>query len=230
MSKAIIYTIAQLSTRLMQLYNAYNAHCFGGSLPRAVITVEQGKGKAYGWIYNRKMWQQGRTEKYSIMLASESLNDVQQMQITLLHEMCHLYAMENGIQDTSRGGYYHNQEFAKIAEGAGLIVTKEKQGAATRSVSEELGKWLEENSPLGEIRIHWTGGTPARHGQKGGEESEEQGGGEDHPEKPKKRSGYFVYKCPTCGATARATKQGLILACMGTAGAEHMPGKMEIED
>lgn len=224
-----VYTMSQFSTRIMQLYNAYNQHCFGGVLPRAVITVEQGKGKAYGWTYNRKMWEQGRGSKYAIKLASEHLNNLETMQITLLHEMCHLYAMEQGIKDTTRNGYYHNKNFAEIATKAGLIVTQEKQGAATRSMSEELKAWLEETCPIKSIRIVWK---PEGKKQSRGEGEQEQPEGEDGNEeqKPKKRSGYYVYKCPICGATARTTKAAQILACMGTQEAPHIPGKMAIEN
>ena len=39
----------------------------------------------------------------------------------MLHEMAHLYNLENGIKDTSRAGTYHNAKFKATAEEHGLI-------------------------------------------------------------------------------------------------------------
>lgn len=224
-----VYTMSQFATRIMQLYNMYNNHCFGGVLPKAVITAEEGKGKAYGWTYNAKMWQQGRGAKYSIKLASEHLNNLETMQITLLHEMCHLYAMEQGIKDTTRNGYYHNKNFAEIATKAGLIVTQEKQGAATRSMSAELKQWLDEECPIRSIRIVWKPEGKRQQDRTEGE-PEQEAGADGQEEKPKKKSGYYVYKCPTCGATARTTKAEQLLACCGTTEQQHEPELMKIEN
>lgn len=228
-----VYTMAELTMQTMTMYNRINKKWFGGELPKAVITYESGKGKAYGWTFTNKKWVQGKEHKYAIMLASEIIGDIRQMMITLTHEMCHIYAMEKGIAEVSRGGYYHNKEFAKIAEMAGLVVTQEKQGAATRSYTEEYAKWLESECCIDEIRIKWKEQIQTakpKAGEKEGESQEPEGEG-----KPRKKSGYFVFKCPKCGKTAR-TSTPLMIACMGIIGMNektnkpHEPAVMLIEN
>lgn len=44
---------------------------------------------------------------------------------TLLHEAAHALAHVRKIQDTSRGGRYHNKEFARLAEELGLKVERD---------------------------------------------------------------------------------------------------------
>lgn len=226
--KKAVYTVPELAMRMNGMYNMYNAHCFGGILPRAVITFERGKGKAYGWTFSKKVWKQGKEYRYSIVIATEILNDLKQVLITLLHEMCHIYAMEKDIEDTSRHGYYHNNKFKEIAESAGLVCTKEKQGWATRSMTEELKQWIEDNCPISEIRL-----VQEEEQKEPKEQPEEESGegesGADEEQKPKKKSGYYNYICPMCKAKVRATKANLLIGCFGSADKQHNPGVMEIE-
>lgn len=227
MKKPNVYNIAQLSITIQALYRKINVHCFGGILPPAIITFEEGKKhKANGWTYSEKMWSTSKDKKYSIILASERLDNLTGTLITLTHEMCHLYANEKGIKDTSRRGYYHNDNFRDIAEAAGLICTKETQGWATRDAKPELLQWFEEQTQGLNIRIKWDAMPTLTTGKGTGTEAGTEGGG-DEGTKPKKKSGYYVYVCPKCGATARTTKAGHILACMGTATQHHEPAMMQ---
>ena len=57
----------------------------------------------------------------------------------------------------------------------------------------------------------------------------EAGEGEAEEEKPKKKSGYYVLKCPKCGAKIRATKYTIHLMCMGDGDKMHEPTVMGIE-
>lgn len=222
-----VYTASQLLIVLQSLYSRLNSHCFSGELPTAIITTEPGaKHHAYGWTYSRQMWDTASGSKYSIVIASEYLNQTENVTITLLHEMCHIYAMEKGIKDTSRRGYYHNDKFKEIAENAGLVCTKEKQGWATRSMTKELKAWIDEQGKQAEIKIRWNE-APKEEAPKPEDESTE--GGTDQEEKPKKKSGYYVLKCPKCGAKIRATKYTLHLMCMGDGDEMHEPTVMGIE-
>lgn len=227
--KKAIYTMTELSMQMQNMYNKFNEHCFGGILPRAVISFEQGKKqKAYGWTYSDKMWKQGKEYKYSIVIASEWLDNLNQVLTTLIHEMCHLYAMEKGIKDTSRRGYYHNDCFKLIAETAGLVCTKEPQGWATRSMTEELTKWIDNNCPISEIRLSWKKEAPKPEPEQGSGDGAGESGEEDE-QKPKKKSGYYVYCCPVCAVKVRATKLR-VLACMGGVEETHEPAMMVIEN
>lgn len=226
--KKNVYTIPELSMRMQGMFNMFNEHCFGGKLPKVIITYEQGrKQKAYGWIYSGKTWKQGNEYKYNIVISVEWLDDLDNVLITLLHEMCHLYAMENNIKDTSRNGRYHNNEFKTIAESAGLVCTRESQGWATRSMSDELKQWLETECPIKEIRLKYEepGTAPKPEEKEPEEEAQEE---PESEQKPKKKSGYYNYICPECKAKARTTKLAMI-ACMGIPEEQHMPKMMMVE-
>lgn len=219
--------ISQLSCFIQGAYNKLNSFCFDGTLPHLMITFESGaKHKAYGWAYTKKMWDTTNGMKYSIVIAAEFLRDHENVLRTLVHEMCHIYAMENGLKDTSRGGYYHNNTFKEIAERAHLICTKERQGWATRGEDEELKKVFKEIMGNAFITFNWANKPEPK--EKGTEDSEE-GTGEGAKGQTKKKSGYYIFKCSECGATVRATKANRIIACLGTAEQLHESIRMTIE-
>lgn len=209
-------------------YNKLNTFCFDGTLPHLMITFESGaKHKAYGWAYTKKMWDTSNGMKYSIVIATEFLRDHENVLRTLVHEMCHIYAMENGLKDTSRGGYYHNNTFKEIAEKAHLICTKERQGWATRSEDDALKAVYKEIMGDAFITFNWANKTEPK---KEGTGDSEEGTGEGEEGQPKKKSGYYIFKCSQCGATIRTTKANRVIACLGTAEQLHEAIKMKIED
>lgn len=219
--------ISQLSCFMQGAYNTLNTFCFEGTLPHLMITFESGaKHKAYGWAYTKKMWDTSNGMKYSIVIATEFLRDHENVLRTLVHEMCHIYAMENGLKDTSRGGYYHNNTFKEIAEKAHLICTKERQGWATRNEDEELKKVFKEIMGDAFITFNWANKPEPK---KEGTGDSEEGTGEGEEGQPKKKSGYYIFKCSQCGATIRTTKADRVIACLGTAEQLHEAIKMIIE-
>lgn len=74
---------------------------------------------------------------------------------TLLHEAAHGVAHVRGIQDTSRQGRYHNEEFKKIAESMGLVIAKNdtlKIGWSDTTVPQETAdEYAAELAALGEV-------------------------------------------------------------------------------
>ena len=56
------------------------------------------------------------------MTAQQLHRPIGEIAATMIHEMCHQYASVHEMQDTSRGGNYHNKLFKKIAETHGLTV------------------------------------------------------------------------------------------------------------
>lgn len=188
--KRNIYTIAELNLALMACFNKLNEDFFGGELQKVIITLEEGyKKHAYGWINTKKDWKQGKEERYHINISSDfldrSINDVV---ATLLHEMCHLYALQNEIKDTSRSGIYHNKKFAEIARTHGLDVEEESHIGHRTHCSEQLREWCKNNCTITEIRVHKKKDTKA-----------------DKESKPKQSSRKYV--CPCCGLIVRATKE-----------------------
>ncbi|MCL2311697.1 MAG: recombinase family protein [Firmicutes bacterium] len=117
-------------------------------------------------------------------------------------EMCHLYNIQNGIQDTSRGGTYHNVKFKETAEKSGLIVEKnDKYGYCVTTPSPELIEYVKENCRAGCFKLErmktYRDGTPKTTTK-----------GEDGKEKTVSRTKQSMrkYICPKCGLIVRASK------------------------
>lgn len=189
--KRKVYTMSELNLSIMKMFNQINADFFDNQLPKVVITFESGYKKgAYGWITTVKDWKQGNEERYHINISSDYLDrPINNIISTLIHEMCHLYAIENDIQDTSRSGIYHNKRFKQIAESHGLFVDKaDKIGWSVTSLTPETEKYIENVCPISEIRIIKK--RPSAFGCS----------------KPKNKQSARKYICPSCGLIVRATK------------------------
>ena len=173
------------------LFSKFNKAFFEGKLEQPVITVSPDHTRgAYGWCTSWKAWQDGSKEGgfYEINLCAEYLNrPFEETCGTLIHEMVHLWNLQNGVQDTSRGGSYHNRKFKEAAEQHGLTVEKgEKYGwykttlaPATLTFVQSLGK---NGFSLVRPRVNTLKGS-------------------------KKSSSSRKYVCPCCGAIIRATKE-----------------------
>ena len=111
---------------LGKLYDFCNENFFAKQLMRPVITVQRDeRNKSYGWWSVGKVWKadaEDEGEHELNMTAQQLSRPIHEIAATMLHEMCHQYASINNMQDTSRGGNYHNKLFRRIAETHGLIV------------------------------------------------------------------------------------------------------------
>lgn len=103
--------IKQLET----LFSKFNDRFYDGKLPKPVITVSPDSTKgAYGWCTSWKAWTDKENADmnegyYEINLCAEYLSrPIDLVCETLLHEMVHLFNLEQKVQDTSRSGTYHN--------------------------------------------------------------------------------------------------------------------------
>ena len=193
--------------QLEKMYNTLNADLFGGELPTPIITV-QSKPGTYGHCSCAKVWRNKDTEQYEMNIAAEALDvEIEEVLDTLIHEMVHLYCRENGIQEVSRGGKYHNGKFKALAEEKGLVCYKagqygwNTQGKGNDRLTEyalEKG-WSEIKISRGGYQrfIVPAGGTQSSTGQ--------QTGGERRPSSTRK------YQCPCCKNSVRATKAVNIL-------------------
>lgn len=183
--------MSELNLAMMKMFNSFNDYYFGKELPKVIITFEAGYKKgAYGWITTNKEWKQGKEEKHCINISADYLDrDVYRVMSTLLHEMCHLYAMEKGIQDTSRAGIYHNKKFKQIAENHGLIVQEaDKIGWSVTSPTPQTINFIDENCPITSFEVMMK--KP-----------------EEKAKTAKTKQSSRKYICPCCGATVRATKE-----------------------
>lgn len=147
MRKRNIYTMAEAQLTLMNAFNSINIKYFNNELEKVIITLKEGaKKNAYGWIEIHKNWRQGKEERHEINISADFLDRPANCIIaTLMHEMCHLYAIQNNIKDTSRANIYHNKKFKEIAESHGLMVEfSEHIGYSRTSLAPDTAKWVDE--------------------------------------------------------------------------------------
>lgn len=185
-----VTTMAELSASMMAAFNALNEHYYKGELEKPVITFKEGKRKqAYGWIETRKQWVQGKNERYEINLSVDFLGErsVECTISTLMHEMAHLYNLQNNIKDTSRAGVYHNKKFKETAEAHGLIIDfNEHIGWSITKLTDEAKSWIAGNINIKDIKIY--------------KRTAERVPGATKPKQSMKK-----LVCPCCGAIARVT-------------------------
>lgn len=196
--------------QLEKMFRELNKHYFSGELPEPVISLKKTPG-AYGHFTCGKVWQTGEERRYEINISTATLSrPIEETAATLLHEMVHLYCMEQGIKDTSNNGVYHNKRFKSAAEAHGLHIEHHpKYGWTITQPTEELLDFV--------IYQGWTDiqmvesltfadvigpiGTGRGAGETGA------------PKAPRKPSSSKRWVCPKCGAIIRSTKMVRVL-CM----------------
>ncbi len=185
--------ISEIVKKTEDMFDLFNAHFYSNELTRPAITVSPDGGRgSYGWCSVYEIWN-AEDEKYrEINLCAEYLDrPMNEVCATLLHEMAHLYNLQNGIQDVSNNGYYHNMKFKATAEAHGLHIEKHpRYGWTVTTVTPETEAWL--RGALGEDGIR-ASRLPEESGGKGGSK------------KSINRS--IKYVCPECGTIIRATRE-----------------------
>ena len=184
-----------MQAALQAAFNAINRDFYGGELEKVIITVKENtKRQTYGWIELDKNWTQNGKARHEINIAADYIGKrtVTETITTLMHEMVHLYNVQNGIQDTSRSGLYHNKEFKKAGEAHGLIIEKvEKIGWSKTTATPETVEWIKKNIPIKQFGVY-------------------KQIAEKDPTKHKTRQSSRKYVCPCCGLIARLTKEANI--------------------
>ena len=109
---------------LEKMFRALNRRYFGNVLEEPVITIQSTR-RAYGHVTVSKAWRrQDGGMRHELNIAAGTLDrPIENVVATLLHEMVHLYNMQMGIQDTSRGGTYHNKRFRDAAVARDLAIS-----------------------------------------------------------------------------------------------------------
>ena len=91
---------------LEKIFRTVNTKYFGGQLEEPIITI-QSTPKAYGHVTVAKSWQRGESTRHELNIGAGTLNrDITCVVSSLVHECVHLWNLQNGIQDCSRGGQY----------------------------------------------------------------------------------------------------------------------------
>jgi hypothetical protein len=94
-------------------------------VPEAVLVVASGtEGKRLNLgHFAPHRWQVNGTDRHEVLVGGEGLHrGPLEVLGTLLHEAAHGLAQARQVQDTSRGGRYHNRRYAALAGELGLEV------------------------------------------------------------------------------------------------------------
>lgn len=172
--------------KLENLFSKFNEKFYNGELQTPIITVSPDTTKgAYGWCTAWKAWSNKQPEqKKTVDLA----RPFEQVAETLLHEMVHLYNLQIGVQDTSRGGTYHNKKYKEAAEQHGLTVGKDaKYGWTVTTLNDEANDFVASFQDK-KFELHR----------------------KSFPKIPgaaKTKQSTRKYVCPMCGTIIRATKE-----------------------
>ena len=192
---------------LVKVFRLINQEYFNNELEEPTITIQSTVG-AYGHITTNKVWSNDEVKSYELNISADYLNrPIENVVATLIHEGVHLYAMQNGIKDTSNRGVYHNRTFKELAEQRGLLISRhEKYGWTITEPTEEtidfcISYGLEdiEICRQSDFYIGISGG--------------KSGNGNTGTPSTRNPSSTRKYICPCCGNSFRATKDIRVL-CM----------------
>lgn len=151
-------SLKNIIQKLEDLFEQFNSKFYNGQVQRPIITVSPDMTKgAYGWCTTWKAWKKADTSEietdkheelvgyYEINLCAEHLaRPFTEVCATLLHEMVHLWNLQNEVQDTSRGGTYHNKKFKQVAEEHGLIIEQHpKYGWTITTLNDEAKTFID---------------------------------------------------------------------------------------
>lgn len=206
-------SLKSVLTQLEGMFQRCNEVFFNGEVQQPVIAVNSDSSNScYGWLTCWRAWQEEGTEGYyEINICAESLNrKVEDIIATMLHEMVHLYNLQNGVKDTSRGNSYHNKKYKAEAEQRGLTIEKDdKYGWTITTLNEDGQVMADEYKDL----IFSLYRTPMAQAES---------------TTTKKKSSSRKYVCPCCEQSIRATKEIRILC--GECSSEDELVLMELED
>ena len=184
---------------LEKIFRALNQDYFAGELEEAIITI-QSTPRAYGHVTVAKAWSRANGEqRRELNIGAGTLDrPIEEIVATVIHEMLHLYNLQNGIQDCSRGGTYHNKRFRDAAEARDLHIEYDPRiGWSITEPTEALIEYILQQG-WSEIRMTREDGFTAR-----GVGGRGPAGGLPGTPKP---SSTRKYICPCCGQSVRATR------------------------
>lgn len=136
--------VTEALKELLRVFHAANRAFFRKKIITPEITIQSaGRLAAYGWCTVYKVWEGKNGGNWEINISAEYLaRPTCEIICTLIHEMVHLYNLQNGVKDCS-SNQYHNKHFKKMAERACLIVSRiDPFGWASTTMHPEAKKWL----------------------------------------------------------------------------------------
>lgn len=196
----------RVSQYLVKIFKNLNEEYFENSLEIPTITIQSSVG-SYGHVSVHKVWHNLDTATHELNLSADYMNrSIEEVVATLLHEACHLYAMQNNIKDCSNRGIYHNHRFKELAEARGLSISRHPKYGWT--ITEPTEETIEFCIKYGLEDIQLVRESPFMV-RVPGEKS-----GDGAPiRRPKRPTSTRKYICPCCGSSFRATRTINVL-CM----------------
>lgn len=185
-----------------KVFKLINNDYFDSELEMPTITIQSTVG-AYGHVTTSKVWKNERgNASYELNIGADYLSrPIENIVATLIHEGCHLYAMQNGIKDTSNRGIYHNRRFKQLAEARGLDISRHERYGWTITEPTEatldfcIANDLQDVMITRQSTISFAGiGIPKS--------------GNNGIKRPvaTKKGNSIKWVCPHCGAIVRSTK------------------------
>ena len=187
---------------LEKMFRILNNYYFNGEIEEPIITM-QSTPCAYGHVTVAKAWHKANgDERHELNIDAGTLDrPIEDVTATLLHEMIHLYHLQNGVKDCSRGGTYHNKKFKVTAEACDLKIDYDPRiGWSITSPTEKLIELIIAQG-WEDICIGRMDGYVSRGTGRGASS------GNTEPPKPKKTSSTRKYICPRCRMSVRATRE-----------------------
>ena len=188
---------------LVKMFKAINEDYFMQELELPTITI-QSSARSYGHVSTQKIWHSFDRASHELNLSADFLDrPIEDIAATLIHESVHIYALQNGIKDTSNRGVYHNKAFKRLAEERGLLISRHpKYGWTITSPSEETMNFCIRHD-FRDIQLVRHSGTPYR-GFAGGKSDNCPPASPPSAPRP---SSTRKYICPCCKNSFRATKE-----------------------
>lgn len=181
---------------LEKIFRALNQDSFNGEIEEPIITLKK-TSNAYGHVTVSDTWlRKGEGVKELNISTNYLTRPIEGIVATMIHEMVHLYNMQHGVKDTSRGYSYHNERFRDEAEKHMIHIEKdEKYGWTITRPTDELLEYILEKG-WSEISMN-----------EGIDLSDRFGKGTGRPPKGTgTKSNSRKYQCPKCKCSIRATK------------------------
>ncbi len=199
---------------LEKIFRALNNRYFDNQLEEPVITI-QSTPKAYGHVTVAKAWTRADgSSRHELNVGAGTLDrPIENVVATVLHEMVHLYHLQNGVKDCSRNGTYHNKTFRDAAQARDLEISYDQR--IGWSITEPTDALVEFIITQGweDVRMSRREGFSARGIGTPGTSPTGSGGARNGGRRP---SSTRKLICPKCGQSVRATRAVNILCgnCM----------------
>ena len=196
---------SRASGYLEKIFRVLNAEYFENKLEEPIITI-QSTPKAYGHVTVAKAWHRADGgQRHELNVGAGTLDrPIESVVSTVLHEMVHLWNLQIGVQDCSRGGTYHNRRFRDAAEARDLHIDYDPRiGWSITTPTDALIEFVISQG-WDDIHMGRADSFTARGTGTG------VAGGITPPPAPKPSSTRKLL-CPCCGQSVRATKAVHIL-------------------